>query len=106
MMSHHITSGGTDALQMLRAQQAFRARTAGPASREVDEVLLSHVAEAASVEAPAEKATSASRQPDPRQDLYREVQDLAGRLGYVGLSETAIQRAMTLGESLLADYRV
>lgn len=109
MMSHHITSGGTDALQMMRAQQAFRTRTAKPESQvlpgemeaPVDEILLSGAAE----ESAPKAVPTAKNQPDPHQDMYREVQDIAGRLGYVGLSETAIHRAMVRGESLLADYR-
>jgi hypothetical protein len=99
MMSSSIGSG-TDALQMLRAQQAFSARpaeTARPAQAEVG------ADESAGDE--TELATSGTLAAPQNKALYQEVQDLASRLGYVGLSEKAIERAMVLGESLLADYR-
>lgn len=42
---------------------------------------------------------------DPSEALFREVSALAETLGYVGLTRTALSRAMAQGGSLLADYR-
>lgn len=89
------------AIQFLQAQQAFAARRAETVRPEIQP------SEAIPVEpegAPLNLGALA-RSPQWRQTV-REVTDIAGRAGYVGLSETDIQRAYVYGESLLADYRV
>lgn len=48
---------------------------------------------------------SASQGPQPPEAVFREVSALAESMGYVGLTRTALARAMTQGTSLLADVR-
>jgi hypothetical protein len=107
-------SGSGASLQALKAQQAWEARKA------VSKTTIDSSAEAA-VKVSNPKGNQAQRpaaqiedpigaaQADPASRLGRaipEIQEIARRAGFVGLSAQDIQRAYARGESLLSDYRV
>ncbi len=91
------------AIQFLQAQQAFASRRAQAAPPEAQQPAPLPSAEPES--APLNLVGSLARSPQWCQTV-REVSEIANRAGYLGLSETDIQRAYVTGESLLADYRV
>ena len=89
---------GLQSLQLLQAQQAFRARRSPQADTAASVTQLPQ---------PAVQDSAEERLPtmlNPKLAV-QEIQDIASRAGYVGLSESAIQRAYQTGQSLLTDYR-
>ena len=99
-----VQSGGGNAIQFLQAQQAFQARK--PAAQpQQPQFELPEAAPAQNEPLPANVGAAFDRIPQWRQTVS-EVTQIARQAGYVGLSESDIQRAYVNGESLLADYRV
>jgi len=83
---------------MLQAQQAFRARR----SKQADTA-------ASATGLPQFEVQNLQEEPLPTASkpkiAFGEIQQIAARAGYVGLSESAIQRAYVTGQSLLTDHR-
>lgn len=90
---------GLQSIQLLQAQQAFRARRSSQADTAASATGL-----------PKFEVQNLEDTPLPSMSKpninYGEIQQIAARAGYVGLSETAIQRAYMQGQSLLTDHRV
>ncbi len=103
-------SDSNTSIQLLKAQQAWEARrsakTAAPAEPAKSQP-ASHPArieiDTRLPETPVGPANNISPQ---WRNTVREVQQIAQRAGFIGVSEQDIQRAYARGESLLADYRV
>lgn len=99
-------SSGTSSIQMLKAQQAWEARRAAkPASAPE----IQQAAPARKIEAPVQPVTAVttpSGMSPQWESTVREVQDIASKAGYIGVTEQDIKQAYLRGESLLADYRV
>ncbi len=111
-------------LQQLKAKQAWESRQAKKTETAPDPIALeSAVTVSRSTTLPkAAPAESAIQQQQPRaaaatevasdtaptpwDSKVSEIQNIAQRAGFVGVSERDIRQAYTYGESLLADYRV
>lgn len=109
---------GQQISQTLKAQQAWEARRARESAKpEVQatpeqptlQKQFPKVNEAGTIAANLSELSASGLQGSPQgpwQKTVQEVQSIAQRAGYVGVTEKDIHRAYTLGESLLADYRV
>ncbi len=111
-MTHSITSTETSPLKLLQAQQAFKKDRTTASSHAngsgsvdsfkapVDEAILSNGKtikhNSALKKSPALSAYSAAK--------FNEINTIAQQVGYVGLTESDIQRALISGESLLTDH--
>ncbi len=85
-------------LQQLQARQAFKPRPKPIESPPLEQAVIPEKSE-------VEASPAMDRQ--LRQmvgSVYQEVNQLAEGLGYVGLTESQVARALTTGDSLLADY--
>jgi hypothetical protein len=102
-----ISSSGVSSIQMLKAQQAWEARRARAVAQPEPqpEELVRPTRQKTGPLADEPLAVS-SPSGDPWSRTVQEVQSIAQRAGYIGVTEQDIRRAYTLGESLLADYRV
>lgn len=89
---------GLQSIQMLQAQQAFRARRSTESDTAASVTGLPQFDVQNLDEAPLPTAAK------PKLP-YADIQNIAARAGYVGLSESAIQRAYVTGQSLLTDHR-
>lgn len=102
-------SSGAPSIQMLKAQQAWEARrlraAAQPEAVQDAQPTTQPITSRPLAGEPMAAASSPSPQ-DPWNRTVQEVQAIAQQAGYVGVTEQDIRRAYTLGESLLADYRV
>lgn len=104
-------SSGTPSIQTLKAQQAWEARRMRQAAQQTQateafrQPATSKPAETKTVTDEPLSATPPISQGQWSQTV-EEVQSIAQRAGYIGVTEQDIRRAYTLGESLLADYRV
>jgi hypothetical protein len=99
-MSMRISGGGgadLSRLQALRQQyQAEKKQSVTTPSQPLPDIAQPvREREAAPVSSPARKI------PLP----YQDIQSVARQTGYVGLTESAIQRAYVMGESLFVDVR-
>lgn len=99
---------GTSSIQMLKAQQAWEARRAARTATPQETALAP---ETRGPERPERRTIDSEPQNFAQQvpqwrETVREVQQIAEKAGYVGVTEQDIRRAYTQGESLLADYRV
>ncbi len=107
-MTHSITSQETSSLQLLQAQKAFKTKTQSAnlgdfsSNIPVDEAVLSNgkIIKGSSNSINSQKTTSMSNVAK-----FNEINMVAKQVGYVGLTESQIQRALNLGESLLANYQ-
>jgi len=107
---------GASALQSLKAQQAWEARRAaktqapaveqspieapaGPQSRPSQPVLENLSIDSSSTAPLAANSPQWSRK-------VQDIQNVAAKAGFMGVSEQDIRRAYVQGDSLLADYRV
>jgi len=107
---------GASALQSLKAQQAWEARRAAKAQAPAVEQAPTetpHIAPKNSIQPPVLENLSLDGTsgilPTNTPQWSRKVQDIqtvAAKSGFVGISEQEIRRAYVQGESLLADYRV
>jgi hypothetical protein len=103
-------SSTTPSVQMLKAQQAWEARRARQSAQpeatpEVNSQPTSPLQRTRPAVSEPLAATPALPQGQWGQTV-QEVQSIAKKAGYIGVTEQDIRRAYTLGESLLADYRV
>lgn len=91
---------GAQSLQMLKAQQAWEARRASKPQAPASELPSSRI----------EIETPAAMQSQPLSPQWQrkvnDIQTIATKAGFVGVTEQNIRRAYQQGESLLADYRV
>ncbi len=113
-MTHSISSTGTSPLHLLQAQQAFGNPRVSASSEQnrsgllaaselpTDEAILSNGKRIQNQSRPNEKTSTVSAQ---HRTKFTEINTIAQKVGYVGLTESDIQRAMVSGESLLTDYR-
>lgn len=98
-------SGNVDVLRQLQAQRAFQSRRSGPSNapeQAQPSAPLSSPAEVSLNQEPAAANRTEPHHPLPMDEL----KNIAGRTGFVGLTDRAVQRAYTMGESLFVDYRV
>jgi hypothetical protein len=88
------------ALQILRARQGFAPQPTRAAQPEASQFEIDSYepAEAELPAAPASRNNPLDRLP------FTEIQAIAERAGYVGVTQRDIQRAYARGESLLVDY--
>lgn len=95
----------SSSIQTLKAQQAWEARKA---SRATMPTATPNVAAAAAptIEVPRPAAPVENPAVQHWGQTVQEVQNIAQRAGFMGVTEQDIRRAYTYGESLLADYRV
>lgn len=91
----HIDAGSS-LIQNIQARQAFQARPTAPAQN--------IPTGPAPVEVP--RAEPEPGRPGLNSIPYRDIQQVASKAGFVGLTETDIRQAYLRGESLLTDYRV
>lgn len=100
---------GTQSIQLLKAQQAWEARRASKTTTPDQAPVASpNAAPSIEVARPALDATPAVSQTISPQwaQKVQEIQQVAEKAGFVGVSEQDIRRAYVHGESLFADYRV
>lgn len=95
---------GAQSLQMLKAQQAWEARRASKTQTPEQQAPTSTL-EMESPSAPVSVPHSQSVSPQWQRKV-NEIQNIAHKAGFVGVTEQDIRRAYQFGESLLADYRV
>jgi hypothetical protein len=94
---------GAQSLQMLKAQQAWEARRASKPQAPASEFSTSRI----EIETPEAPAVNQSQPISPQwQRKVNDIQTIAAKAGFVGVTEQDIRRAYQQGESLLADYRV
>ncbi len=94
---------GAQSLQMLKAQQAWEARRASKPNAPAIEFPASRI----EMETPEAPAAMQSQPLSPQwQRTVNDIQTIAAKAGFVGVTEQDIRRAYQQGESLLADYRV
>ncbi|WP_303672573.1 hypothetical protein [Vampirovibrio chlorellavorus] len=94
---------GAQSLQMLKAQQAWEARRASKPQTPASEFPASRI----ELETPPAPAALPSQPISPQwQRTVNDIQNIAAKAGFVGVTEQDIRRAYQQGESLLADYRV
>jgi hypothetical protein len=109
-------SGDSASIHLLKAQQAWAARQAvrpaaiptGNGAIPLPTPKPELPRESARIERADATPSPAATTPMPSR-LSRsipEIQDIARRAGFLGLTEQDIQRAYVRGESLLTDYRV
>jgi len=110
-------SGNSTSLQALKAQQAWEARKAVSKNR-IDPTADTNVQAVANKPAgnQARMVDRTQQAPDTNESsmdhnarLARaipEIQEIAKKAGFVGVTSQDIQRAYAFGESLLTDYRV
>lgn len=100
-------------IQLLKAQQAWEARRAAKANAP-EQAPVSSPAMGPSIEIAkpsvdtsldATPAISQAMSPQWNQKV-QDIQQVAAKAGFVGVSEQDIRRAYMQGDSLLADYRV
>jgi hypothetical protein len=105
-MTHGVNFSGASPVQMFQAQQAFRPQPK-KARPEPEEQLAPDSYEMFQFEALDEpEPPAASQAASLKQRLpVADIQAVAQRAGYVGLSERAIQQAYLRGDSLLVDTR-
>lgn len=106
---------GTSAIQTLKAQQAWEARraakTQAPAAEQMAPIAPS-APKAPNTQPVLENLSldnSSAALPSNSPQWSRKVQDIqniATKAGFLGVSEQDIRRAYVQGDSLLADYRV
>ena len=104
-------SGPDPSIHLLKAQQAWASRQAtrpsAPPANNSEPSTLAPILENARLEqANAADSLSAASVPSRLSRAIPEIQDIARRAGFLGVTEQDIQRAYTRGESLLTDYRV
>ncbi len=98
-------NSSTQSLQMLKAQQAWEARRASKTETKKPAVQAAPSIEIATPELPLE--TNALQASSPQwQRKVQDIQNIANKAGFVGVTEQDIRQAYQFGESLLADYRV
>jgi hypothetical protein len=95
-------SSSTPSIQMLKAQQAWEARQAAKTSAPVEQQTPAPV----QIETNRPELTASSPATPQWKQTVQEIQNIAQRSGYVGITEQDIRKAYTYGDSLLADYRV
>lgn len=105
-ISSSTTLGGAQSLQMLKAQQAWEARRAAKTQTPTEAPQVIQPAPQLLDEAVPNTPSGPAHLSPQWNRTVQEIQTIAGRAGFVGLSEQDIRRAYTYGESLLADYRV
>lgn len=94
---------GAQSLQMLKAQQAWEARRASKPQSPTSEFPASRI----EMETPQAPPATQNQSISPQwQRKVNDIQNIAARAGFVGVTEQEIRRAYQQGESLLADYRV
>lgn len=94
---------GAQSLQMLKAQQAWEARRASKPDASSTQFPAARI----ELETPQTSAPIQSQPVSPQwQRKVNEIQNIATKAGFVGVTEQDIRRAYQQGESLLADYRV
>ncbi|HEY9746828.1 MAG TPA: hypothetical protein V6C99_11495 [Oculatellaceae cyanobacterium] len=100
-------SSSVPSIQTLKAQQAWEARRLRQVSRQETQPESVPAPSAPIADRVAETSVAAFTLPQAGWgETVREVQSIAERVGYIGVTEQDIRRAYTLGESLLADYKV
>ncbi|MCE3233852.1 MAG: hypothetical protein K0Q50_32 [Vampirovibrio sp.] len=100
---------GTQSIQLLKAQQAWEARRASKTNANEQTAPASPSASPAiEVARPTLDSTPSVSQAVAPQwaQKVQEIQQVAEKAGFVGVSEQDIRRAYVHGESLFADYRV
>ena len=97
---------GTQSIQMLKAQQAWEARRSAKTAPAAEQVQTA--SPAIEIAKPALDSTPATGQTLSPQwsRKVQDIQQMAQKTGFMGVSEQDIRRAYTQGESLFADYRV
>lgn len=101
-------SGAGSSIQLLKAQQAWAARQTSrpsepaPAPSDESQNIASPIEMATAATTPSLGSVAQSR----LSRAIPEIQEIARRAGFVGVSAQDIQRAYSRGESLLTDYRV
>lgn len=96
----------TQSIQMLKAQQAWEARRATKTAPAAEQIQTSSpTIEIAKPELDSTPATSQTLSPQWNRKV-QDIQQVAQKAGFTGVSEQDIRRAYTHGESLFADYRV
>lgn len=115
-------SGNSASLQALKAQQAWEARKAASKNR-VESTQTETITQASAADSQGNRSKLAGRTTPPTSTdnqvddstldhnsrLARaipEIQAIAKKAGFVGVTAQDIQRAYAFGESLLTDYRV
>jgi hypothetical protein len=109
----NITPGGAQPIQTLKAQQAWEARRAvrsaekqtAPVTTPSIEITKPNSLPAEPLASTAPAGTSPWTSPQWTRKV-QEIQTIAAKSGFIGVSEQDIWRAYSQGNSLLADYRV
>lgn len=97
---------GTQSIQMLKAQQAWEARRATRTTPAAEQVPTDSPAiEIAKPTLDSTPITGQVLSPQWSRKV-QDIQQVAQKAGFTGVSEQDIRRAYTHGESLFADYRV
>lgn len=105
---------GAQPLQTLKAQQAWEARRAAKttgqqqapiATPSIEIAKPDPIVSAGSQASPSPAGTSPWASPQWTNKV-QEIQTIAEKSGFIGVSEQDIRRAYSQGSSLLADYRV
>lgn len=102
-------SSSTSSIQMLKAQQAWearRARQSNPQPTAESVPSAPQMAPKGLANSDVAVAEASSNLTGTWGQTVREVQSIAQKAGFIGVTEQDIRRAYTMGESLLADYRV
>lgn len=101
-------SSGTPSIQTLKAQQAWEARRSRQTAQPEAEIINQPATQPQKTRPLADEPLASTQSLPHGQwsQTVQEVQSIAQRAGYVDVTEQDIRRAYTLGESLLADYRV
>ena len=101
---------GAQSIQLLKAQQAWEARRASKTN--ANEQAAPSASPSIEVARPAldsrlDSTSAVSQAVSPQwAQKVQEIQQVAEKAGFVGVSEQDIRRAYVHGESLFADYRV
>lgn len=104
---------GTQSIQLLKAQQAWEARRASKTNANEQTAPVSPSASPAievvrpTLDSRLDSTSAVSQAVSPQwAQKVQEIQQVAEKAGFVGVSEQDIRRAYVHGESLFADYRV
>lgn len=104
-------TGSQPSIQSLRAQKAWEARRAAKPVATPEPTVQDTPSSIVDIQSVKPSSYSPVKSPSPSTNLQeqglniKEIQDIANRSGFVGVTEEAIQRAYTSGSSLLTDYR-
>ncbi len=106
---------GASAIQTLKAQQAWEARRASKAQAPQVELIAPEAPSAPqtpntqpvleNLSLNSQSPTLPSNSPQWSRKV-QDIQNIAAKAGFLGVSEQDIRRAYVQGDSLLADYRV